>query len=103
MNETTNVDSNAEVANPVEPIVSLLITNDTELTQKANMFGDGEDGYFMQEYSLFADDKKTGVTMLVTGNMGKDNTERKFTVNGKDYDIAKDAFIAAGHVWSRAS
>ena len=86
----------------VDALVSLHITDDTELTQKANMFADGKDGYFMQKYSIFADGNDTGVTMLVTGNMGKNNTKSIFGANGNDYDKVKDALEAAGHKWERA-
>jgi hypothetical protein len=81
----------------VDALVSLRITDDTKLGRKAIMFGDGEDGYFMQQHQIFADDHDTGVTMLVTGNLGKDNTTRTFEFGGQDFEKIQDAFRAAGH------
>ena len=103
-NETVEIKTAAEVeASALNNFVSLTITDDTDLTQQAEMFGDGEAGYFMQQYSLYADDQETGVTMLITGNLGQDNTSRTFTANGDDFDNPKDAFIAAGHKWAKVS
>jgi len=103
MNEKTKPETSNAVAGPVDLLVSLRITDDTELTKKANMFGDGKDGYFMQLYTLYADDKETGVSMTVEGHMGKSDTTRIFFAAGSEFDEIKDAFVAAGHEWLRAS
>lgn len=80
---------------------SLTITDDSKLTQKAEMFGDGQDGFFTQLYSIFADDNETGVTMLVSGNHGQDTITKIFSYDGCDFDNIAGAFIAAGHKWDR--
>ena len=101
--ETTKDENGTDVGGRVDPLVSLRITDDTELTQKADMFGDGPDGYFMQQYTLYADEKDTGVSMTVEGHMGKDDATRIFFAAGQGFDDIKDVFVAAGHKWLRAS
>lgn len=49
----------------------MKITSETKLTQKAQMFADGEGGSFMQAYELFADGKPTDVGIVVRGRLGK--------------------------------
>ena len=101
--EATETESRTEAGGQVDPLISLRITDGTKLTQKVNMFGDGEDGYFMQQYTLYADDNETGVSMTVEGHMGKNDTTRTFFVGDKEFKEVKDAFIAAGHEWLKAS
>lgn len=95
MNETTNLDAPSGVG--VDAVVSLRITGDTELKSRAVMFGDGAKGYFTQQHEVFADGQATGVTMLVTGHVGQNDTKRTFSANGEDFDGVHDALRAAGH------
>lgn len=80
-----------------------IINNSTKLMQQAICFADGKDGYFQQTHSLFADDKKTGIIINVTGNCGKKNTKRIFFVEDKTFEDVKDAFIAAGYKWEKTA
>lgn len=92
-----------EAGGQVDPLVSLRITDNTKLTQKAVMFGEATNGYFFQQYTLYADDNKTGVSMKVEGHIGKNDTTRTFFVGDNEFNEVKDAFIAAGHEWLKAS
>lgn len=80
----------------------MKITEETKFSKRAVMFGDGKNGYFMQAYTLFADDIDTGVEILVTGNLGKNNTKQVFTAKdqaGEDVEFEdyKEALRFAGH------
>ena len=100
MTEHTDHDTPAaapESGGPVDPLVSLRITDDTKLERQSIMFGDGEDGYFMQQHKIFANGHDTGVTMLVTGNFDQGNNSRTFEFGGQDFKKIQDAFRAAGH------
>jgi hypothetical protein len=100
MNDKTNTEISKSA---VERFVSLTITDKTKLTQQVIMFTDGETGHFTQQYELCADDEKTGVTMIIEGNSGKNNTKRTFFANGNNYKKPENAFIAAGHKWLKES
>ena len=80
----------------------MKITDKSELTQKINLFIDGAERSFAQHYSIHADGEDTEVKMIVSGNVGENNTTRKFYGGGEEFNDVKDAFEAAGHEWRRS-
>ncbi len=100
-------ESNAEAVSPVDALVSLTITDQTKLTQQAKMFGDGEDGYFMQQDTLRSQNNKpengavcgqSTAPCSVTSPWPAKDIVRKLVeatdilLNDKDYD---------GHGWEQ--
>lgn len=79
----------------------MKITNETILTQKGTMFTDGEDGYFMQQYDLYRDEEKIGISMVIEGNRGRENLERTFNFENQEFKSVKEVFEAAGYIWDR--
>ena len=71
------------------------INEDTKLTQQFVCFTDGRDGYFTEEFAIFADDKETGVSMIV------DSEGRAFIHDDKVFKTVKEAFEHAGYKWNR--
>jgi len=77
----------------------VIITSETVLEQQAVMFTDSENGEYTQEYSLIADNEKTGVRIIRSGNRIKQCIE--FIVGPATYASVEKACVAAGHVWER--
>jgi hypothetical protein len=73
------------------------ITKDTLLTQRALMFADGDDNYFMQQYEIKIDGDFSGVTMTVSGNLGQNNTTRVFNTRHESFNDLASALLDAGH------
>ena len=73
------------------------INRETKITRQAISFLDGENGWFQQNYELSVNGEKLGITMVVSGNLGKENTKKEFHTKNDSFDDFKDALKNAGH------
>lgn len=78
------------------------ITSKTRLTQKTIRFADGRAGFAQQEHEIYADGEPLGIRTVTTRKSHNSKWERKFFVDGQEFDAFDFALKAAGHTEEKA-